>query len=176
VIPPVPGIKELYTPEQMQMFTMTGNEYHNSLPWVQGPRRMAADKNGDYVWVCDFWGGTMAKIDIRTQKSTLVPLPNPDTQQPYQAAVDSNHNAWTNLMNTDQVLKYDVKTGKWTQFQLPSLGTETRYMSIDEHSGTLQVILPYFRTRKIARMTVRSPEDMQAAQKQVQQQQQASAR
>jgi hypothetical protein len=49
-------------------------------------------------------------------------------------------------------------------------------MSIDEHSGTLQVILPYFRTRKIARMTVRTPEDMQAAQKQVQQQQQASAR
>jgi streptogramin lyase/mono/diheme cytochrome c family protein len=176
VIPPVPGIKELYTAEQMQMFNMTGNEYHNSLPWVQGPRRMAADKNGDYVWVCDFWGGTMAKIDIRTQKSTLVPLPNPETQQPYQAAVDSNHNAWTNLMNTDQVLKYDVKTSKWTQFQLPSLGTETRYMSIDEHSGTLQVILPYFRTRKIARMTLRSPEEIQALQKQVQLQQQASAR
>ncbi len=176
VIPPVPGIKELFTPEQMQMFAMTGNEYHNALPWVQGPRRMAADKNGDYVWVCDFWGGNLARIDIRTLKSTLVPLPNPETQQPYQAAVDSNHNAWTNLMNADQVMKYDVKTSQWTAYQLPTLGAETRYMSIDEHSGVMKVVLPYSRARKVALMTLRSPEDMQALQKQVQQQQQASAR
>jgi streptogramin lyase len=73
-------------------------------------------------------------------------------------------------------MKYDVKTSKWTAYQLPSLGAETRYMSIDEHDGVMKVVLPYSRARRIALMSFRSPEEMQALQKQVQQQQQASAR
>jgi virginiamycin B lyase len=175
-MPPVAGIKELYTPEQLQMFATSGSETQNALPWAEGPRRMGADKSGDSVWVSDFWGGNLARIDIRTQKTTIVPLPNPESQQPYQAQVDSNHNAWTNLLNGDEVLKYDVKTSQWTSFPLPTLGAETRYFSIDEHSGAMQLILPYSRARKVARMTFRTQEDMQALQKQVQQQEQASAR
>jgi virginiamycin B lyase len=175
-IPPVPGFKELYSPEQLQMFGMRGSEYQNAVPWAAGPRRMGADKTGDSVWVSDFWAGNLAKIDIRTQKTTIVPLPDPDTEQPYQAQVDSNHNAWTNLLNGDAVLKYDVKTSQWTTYPFPTLGAETRYFSIDEHSGSMQIILPYFRTRKVARMTFRTQADMQALQNRVQQQQQASAR
>jgi DNA-binding beta-propeller fold protein YncE len=164
-VPPVPGLKELYTPEQLQMFALSGSEYHNALPWAEGPRRMSADKTGDYVWVCDFWGGNLVKINIRTQETTIVPLPSPDNQQPYQAAVDSNHNVWANLMNADELMKFDVKTSKWTAYPLPTLGAETRYFSILEHNGSMQVILPYSRARGVARMTFRTHEDIQALKK-----------
>ncbi len=174
-LPPVPGQTEKFTPEQRQMYAMSGSDFNTATPWTEGPRRMGADKTGDYVWVCDWWGGNLAKIDIRTQKATIVPLPRPDAQQPYQAAVDSNHNVWTNIMNGDEVMKFDVKTSQWTEYPLPTLGAETRYFSILEHDRSMQLILPYSRTRKVARMTFRSQEDIQALKKQVQQQEQARA-
>jgi streptogramin lyase len=37
-----------------------------------------ADKNGDYVWVGNSFGGTLGRIDIRTKEVNLVPLPNPE--------------------------------------------------------------------------------------------------
>ena len=174
-VPPVSGQKQLYTPEQLRLFSMSGSEYHNALPWAAGPRRMSADKAGDYVWVCDFWGGSLAKIDIRTQKLTLVPLPSPDTQQPYQSAVDSNHNVWANLMNGDEIMKFDLKTSQWTAYPLPTLGAETRHFSILDRDGAMQVILPYSRARKVARMTFRTQEEMQSLKSQAQQREQANA-
>jgi streptogramin lyase len=174
-LPPVAGQADRYTPEQRQMFRMSGSDFNLAVPWAQGPRRMGADKTGNYVWVCNWWGGNLAKIDIRTQKVTIVPLPRPDALQPYQAAVDSNHNVWTNIMNGDEVLKFDVKTSQWTEYPVPTLGAEMRYFSILEHNGTRQLILPYSRTRKVARMTFRTQEDIQALKKQVQQQEQARA-
>src|SRR6266704_3234702 len=123
-LPPVPGQMERFTPEQRRMFAMTGSDFNTAAPWTEGPRRMGADKTGDYVWVCDWWGGNLAKIDIRTQKVTIVPLPRPDALQPYQAAVDSHHNVWTNIMGGDEVMKYDVKTSQWTEYPVPTLGAE----------------------------------------------------
>ena len=175
-LPPVPGQKEMYSPEQQKVFSMSGSTFDAGVPWSEGPRRMGADKTGDTVWVCDWWGGNLAKIDIRTEKASIVPLPNPETQQPYQAQVDSRHNVWTNLMNADEVLRFDPSTSKWTEFQLPTLGAETRYFSLLERNGSMQVIMPYSRTRKVARMTFRSPEELQALKKQVEERQQARAR
>jgi streptogramin lyase len=171
----VPGQRDKYTAEQSKVLDMGGSTFETGMPWAEGPRRMGADKTGDFVWVCDWWGGNLAKIDIRTLKATLVPLPRPDAQQPYQAAVDSHHNVWTNLMNADEVLKLDPQTSQWTEYQLPTLGAETRYFSLLERDGAMQVILPYSRTRKVARMTFRTKEDIQALKNQVQQQQQARA-
>jgi streptogramin lyase len=170
-LPPVPGQREKYSSQDAGVLDMGGSTFETGMPWAQGPRRMGADKAGDTVWVCDWWGGNLAKIDIRTLKATLVPLPRPDAQQPYQAAVDSHHNVWTNLMNADEVLKFDPTTSQWTEYQLPTLGAETRYFSLLERDGAMQVILPYSRTRKVARMTFRSREQMQALEKQVQQEQ-----
>ncbi len=78
-------------------------------------------------------------------------------------------------MNGDEVMKFDVKTSQWTEYPVPTLGAEMRYFSILEHNGTMQLIMPYSRTRKVARMTFRSQEDMQALKRQVQQQEQARA-
>ena len=174
-LPPVPGQKEMYTPEQQKVFSMSGSTFDAGVPWSEGPRRMGADKAGDTVWVCDWWGGNLARIDIRTEKATIVPLPHPESQQPYQAQVDSHHNVWTNLMNADEVMRFDPATSKWTEFQFPTLGAEARYFSILERNGSMQVIVPYSRTRKVARMTFRSPAELQSLKKQAEERQQARA-
>ncbi len=175
-IPPVPEVRALFTPEEQKMYDATGSTWNAATPWAEGPRRMGADKKDHFVWVCDWWGGNLAKIDTRTLKATLIPLPRPEIQEPYQAQVDKNHNVWINLMNADEVMKFDPKTSHWTEYPFPTLGAEPRYLSLLEHDGSLQVIVPYSRARRVARMTFRSKEDMQALKQQVQQQEQAQVR
>ncbi len=174
-IPPVPGIRELFSPEETKNYDAGGSTWNAAMPWAEGPRRMGADKQGHVVWVCDFWGGSLARIDTQTLKMTLIPLPRPEEQQPYQAAVDKDHNVWINLMNSDEVIKFDPKASKWTEYPLPTLGAEARYISLLQHDGKVEIILPYSRARRVARMTLRSKEDLQALKQQVQQQQQARA-
>jgi len=72
-----------------QMFAMSGSDFNTAAPWTEGPRRMGADKDRRLRLGVRLDGGAnLAKIDIRTQKVTIVPLPRPDALQPYQAAVD----------------------------------------------------------------------------------------
>ena len=171
-IPEVPGEKSQFTADEQKMYQAAGSTWNASMPWAEGPRRMGADKNDHIVWACDWWGGNLAKIDTRTLKVTIVPLPRPDAQQPYQAAVDNEHNVWMNIMNGDEVVKYDPKANKWTEYPFPTLGAETRYVSLLEKDGHLQVILPYSRTRKVAKMTFRTKEDLQQLKAQVSEQEQ----
>ena len=135
-------------------------DFNSPFPWNQGPRRMGADKNGDVLWVGNSWGGTLARIDTKTQEISYVPLPG--AQQPYHAVVDSRHDVWTNAWMTDQVLRYDPAAKSWTAFDLPTRGSEVRYVSLLEQNGAMQVVLPYFRTRKVAVMSFRSEADMAA--------------
>jgi len=170
-IPPVPGVRDLFSQAEQKMYDAAGSTWNTATPWAEGPRRMGADKRDHFVWVCDWWGGNLAKIDTRTLKVTLISLPRPAVQEPYQAQVDKNHNVWINLMNSDEVIKFDPKTSKWTEYPFPTLGAEPRYVSLLEHDGSLQVIVPYSRSRRVARMTFRSKEDLQALKQQIQQQQ-----
>jgi hypothetical protein len=78
-------------------------------------------------------------------------------------------------MNSDEVIKYDPKTSQWTEYPFPTLGAETRYVSLLERNGKMEIILPYSRARRVARMSFRSKEDIQALKQQVQQQEQARA-
>ena len=128
--------------------------------WSQGPRRMGADKNGDVVWVCDYWGGNLMKYDIRTLKTTLYKYPTPESA-PYDASVDKSHNVWVNLTNGDSVAKFDPKTEKWTEYPLPTRGINLRHISLDERTGTTQIIVGYTRNSMIARMQVRTKEELQ---------------
>src|SRR6185295_17182259 len=136
--------------------------------WAQGPRRMGADKNGDYVYVGNSFGGTLSRINIQTREMHLVPLPNPEAHQPYQISVDSDHNVWTNLWSTDKVARYDPSSGQWTLFELPTRGTEARHISLLERKGQpLQVVVPYDRGRKVAVLTPRSEAELRALKTQV---------
>src|SRR5262249_30545011 len=76
--------------------------------------------------------------------------------------VDSKHDAWLNIWMTDAILRYDPAAKQWTRFDLPTRGTEARYISVTEHTGALQVVVPYSRTSKVAVMSFRSEQDLAA--------------
>jgi len=159
---PVSMETDLVTSEERNVYAHAGSTWVIGVPWAEGPRRLGADKNGHLIWVCDWWGGNLARIDTHNLKVTMIPLPRPDAQQPYQAQVDSNHNVWINLMNADEVIKFDPKTSKWVEYPFPTLGAETRYVSLLEKDGVLEVILPYSRARKVARMTLRTEKELES--------------
>jgi streptogramin lyase len=166
---PEKAVMDSLTLEQRKMYeTFQPPDFNTPFAWAQAPRRMGADKNGDYVYVGNSFGGTLAKINILTKDTTLVPLPNPEAHQPYQIGVDKGHNVWTNLWSTDKVAKYDPSTNQWTLFDLPTRGTESRHISLLERDGQpLRVIIPYERARKVAVLTPRSEAELQALKAQV---------
>jgi len=159
---PVKEEMDRVTEEESKFYeTYNQPDFNNPFPWAQGPRRMGTDKNADVLWVGNSWGANLARIDTRTNAVSYVPLPG--QQQPYHVAVDKKHNAWTNLWGADRVLRYDPQTATWTAFDLPTRGAEPRYVSLLERDGApTQVVLPYFRARKVAVMTLRSEADLQA--------------
>jgi streptogramin lyase len=155
--------KNLVNDEQRAFYEKYSEaDFNQPVPWNEGPRRMGSDKNGDVLWVGNSWGGNLAKIDIHTMETSFVPLPGPGAMQPYHVAVDSGHNAWLNIWTSDVILRYDPATSKWSTFDLPTRGTEARYISLLERDGKLSVVLPYSRTSKVAVMTFRSEADMAA--------------
>ena len=161
-LPPDKVQGALLTADEMKFYeTYNQPDFNNPLPWAQGPRRMGTDKFADVLWVGDSWGANLARIDTHTRQVKLVFLPG--EQQPYHVAVDKNHDAWTNLWGADRVMRYDPFTRGWTAFDLPTRGAEPRYVSLLERQGQdTQVVLPYFRARKVAVMTLRSQDEIDA--------------
>ncbi len=137
-------------------------DFNAPVPWNQGPRRMGTDKQADVLWVGNSWGGTLAKINTRSMETSFVPLPGPGVMQPYHVAVDEQHNAWLNIWSSDVIMRYDPSADKWTTFDLPTRGSEARYVSLLERDGAMQVVIPYSRTSKVAVMTFRSEADLAA--------------
>jgi virginiamycin B lyase len=141
-------------------------DFNAPVPWSQGPRRMGADKQADVLWVGNSWAGTLARIDTHTMEKSFIPLPGPGVMQPYHVAVDGKHNAWLNIWTSDVILRYDPSANAWTTFDLPTRGTEARYISLLERDGAMQVVIPYSRTSKVAVMTFRSEADLEALKRQ----------
>ena len=141
--------------ETLQFYkTYSQPDFNNPLPYSQGPRRMGTDKKDDVLWVGNSWGANLARIDTKTRQVTYVDLPR--RMQPYHVHVDGRHRPWTNIWGGDRVMRLDPATKQWTAFDLPTRGAEPRYISVREPDGEpMQVVLPYFRARKIAVMTLR---------------------
>jgi len=129
---------------------------------------MGADKNGDTIWVCDYWGGNLEKYDIRNIEIHRLQVPTPESA-PYDASVDKNHNVWVNLTNGDSVARFDPKAEQWTEYSLPTRGIDLRHISLDERDGVTRIVVGYTRNSKIARMQVRSRQELQALKAQAQQ-------
>jgi streptogramin lyase len=163
---PVKAQEDLLTPEERKFYaTYNQPDFNSPMPWAQGPRRMGTDKNADVLWIGDSWGANLARIDTHTHAVDFVPLP--DQQQPYHVAVDSHHDAWTNLWGADRLIRYDPNSGSWTAFDLPTRGAEPRYVSLLERAGQdTELAIPYFRARKVAVMTLRSQAEIDALKKQ----------
>ena len=108
-LPPEKAAMDSSTPEQRKMYeTFVPPDFNTPFAWAQAPRRMGADKNGDFVWIGNSFGGNLAKVNIHTKETTLVPLPNPGRRSsPIRSRSTRSHNVWTNLWSTDKVAKYD---------------------------------------------------------------------
>src|SRR6266853_163273 len=160
-LPPVDAVRARLSPQDIAFYEANGApDFSNPAPYAQGPRRMGTDKNDDVLYVGNSWAGTLAKINTRTQETSTIPLP--PLRKPYHVAVDSHHNAWLNIWMTDQVLRYDPKAGTFTAFDIPTRGSEVRYVSVYEKDGQMQVVLPSYRTRKVTVMAFRSEADIAA--------------
>jgi streptogramin lyase len=169
-LPPLKDELARATPADNAFYDTYGpREIGTPFPWSQGPRRMGIDRERGIIWVANSWSGTLGRIDAETMQTTLIPLPNTFTNQPYAAIPDKNQNVWIPLWTTDQIAKYDSRAGTWMMFDLPTRGTEVRIPSLLERGDNVEVVFAYARSSKIAVMTVRSEADMAAARAQAQQ-------
>jgi streptogramin lyase len=167
-LPPVKAKMDAASPEDRKFYeTFASPDFNTPVPWAQGPRRMGTDKAADVLWIGNSWGGSIAHVNTKTGETNFVQLPY-EGMGPYQIAVDKNHNAWLNIWTSDVVLRYDPAAGKWTTFDLPTRGTEARYISLLEKDGKMEVVIPYSRTSKVAVMTFRSQDEIDALKKQAQ--------
>jgi streptogramin lyase len=161
-LPEVKSEMDKLSPEQLAAYDkVTDLSNGNPLPWGQGPRRMGTDKNADVLWVGNSWGSSFARIDTKTNAVTMVPFPD-KAMQAYHIHVDSKHNVWGNLWTNDQVVKYDPSSAKWTTFEMPVRGSESRHISVYERNGTTQVVLPTYRSHQMFVLTLRSEADVAA--------------
>jgi virginiamycin B lyase len=160
---PIPGMRELATPADLELYKYAGAEINAAPWWAEGPRRLMGDKDG-FMWVSDWWGNNLAKIDIKTNKVTKIPYVTTTREHVglYQPVVDKNNMIWVNLMTADRIARYDQKTNTWTEFLLPSRGTETRHMAVDNFKPRVEGWTPYWRSNQMARIQIRTVEEIQA--------------
>ena len=158
---PIPGMKELATSADLEMYKSAGAEFNAAPWWAEGPRRLGGDLLGN-MWVSDWWGNNLAKIDVKTNRVTKIYYPNKEHVGLYQPVFDNAGRVWVNLMTADRVARYDPKTDTWAEFLLPNRGTETRHMAVDNFKPQVEAWTPYWRTNQMARIQVRTPQQMQA--------------
>ena len=81
--------------------------------------------------------------------------------RPYGVVIDNDHNVWINMLNTDMIAKFNPTTKKFTEFQMPSRGTDIRHMAFDYTTNPMTIYLPYNRSNKVARIQFRKASDME---------------
>ena len=142
-------------------------------PWQKGPRRQVQsywtamkfsdNKKFDSHFFTMSKASKIAKVNVRTKEVTEYRLPHPYSF-PYQLTVDKNHVVWVTGMNTDRVFKFDPATERWGEYQLPTLGTDSRSVDVDNTTAIPTVWLSYWGTSKLARVQFRTPEAYRATQ------------
>jgi streptogramin lyase len=126
------------------------------VPYANMPRRLAADKNGDKVWVPNWAQSTIAEIDIHSYKINYHRLPI--HVHPYKTVVDKFHNVWTDTSMIDGAMRYTPATGEWAVFRLPSHGCGSRHMGFDDYRNEAWIACD--QSSKVARIQFRSDEDI----------------
>jgi streptogramin lyase/mono/diheme cytochrome c family protein len=127
----------------------------------QSPRRPVADLNSTAVWVPNFYGNTLLRIDSRTKALKYYPVPYPG-MTPYEAAIDSQHNVWITFQNSDEVGRFNPETASWTMYSYPTKGMAQRQNHLLERDGILQLVSASGLSHRVGRMVVRSEKDVQA--------------
>jgi streptogramin lyase len=159
-LPPRPGMDEISTEEdrkfyeQRRLSTLT-----TAILPAQGPRRMAA--RGDYVWWSNWFGQSISRVNIHTREVNYYAVPIANLS-PYDPAVDKNGKVWVALPNDDRVAELDPATRQWTVYNLPSHGTNTRFITVDNQRDSVEVWAVSFVTSKAVRLQFRTREQLQS--------------
>ena len=127
----------------------------------QSPRRPIADHGTNAVWIPNFYGNTLLRIDTRTKALKYYPVPYP-AMNPYEAAVDSTHQVWVTFQNSDEMGRFDPNTGAWTMYSWPTKGMAQRQNHMLERDGVLQFVSASSPAHRVGRMVIRSERDVQA--------------
>jgi streptogramin lyase len=155
--------KALATPEDLTWYESIGAgiwsiNSASPLPWMNMPRRLAADKKGDKVWVPMWAQDSIASIDINTHEIKYWKLPF--KTHPYKTTVDNFHNVWTDSGMANGVFRLNPSTGEWTLFRGPSLGCASRHISYDRYRN--EVWQPCDQSNKVVRYQFRTAEQLKA--------------
>lgn len=159
-LPARPGIDEISTDEDRNFYKGAQSSFTIGILPAEGPRRMASQ--GDYVWWSNWYGQSISRANIRTHEVEYFnpPLPN---LSPYAMIADKNGMLWVALPKDDRVAKLDPTTRQWTVYNLPSHGTNTRFITVDSHKDAVEVWEVSFVTSKVVRVQFRTKQQMQAA-------------
>ena len=144
-------------PEDVEIYNTVGSWDHNSALGQQGPRRLGADRTGDYVYAGTYWTGYIAQFDARDKTFVkLHAVPNGRWAQPYKPFPDKNHQVWFGLSADDRLGMLNPTTGEFTMYPLPSRGTNSRHLAVDNTTDIPTVWVPYTGIGKIARVQFRT--------------------
>jgi streptogramin lyase len=127
----------------------------------QSPRRPIGDLNGNAVWVPNFYGNTLLRIDTQTKALKYYPVPYP-AMNPYEAAVDSKHRVWVTFQNSDEMGRFDPETGSWTMYSWPTKGMAQRQNHMLERDNVLQFVSASSPSHRVGRMVIRTEKELQA--------------
>jgi streptogramin lyase len=159
-LPARPGIEEVSTEDDRKFYSSAQSTFTTGILPAEGPRRMASQ--GDYVWWSNWFGQSISRANIRTHQVEYFNAPIPDGS-PYAMIADKNGTLWVAFPNDDRVAKLDPASRQWTVYNLPSHGTNTRFITVDNRKDSVEVWEASFMTSKAVRLQFRTKEQMHAA-------------
>jgi streptogramin lyase len=127
----------------------------------QSPRRPYADLTTNDLWVTNFYGNTLLRIDTRTKALKYYPMPYA-AMNPYEAMVDSKHRVWLSFQNSDEMGRFDPDKGTWTMYSWPMKGAAQRQNHIVEKDGVMHLVLASGPGARTGQMVIRSAAEVQA--------------
>jgi streptogramin lyase len=163
-LPPRPGIDEISTEEDRKFFQTAESSFTTGVLPAQGPRRMVAQ--GNYVWWSNWFAQSLSRVNIQTHTVDYFNAPLPNVS-PYAMMADKDGMLWVAFPNDDRVAKLNPQTHEWTVYNLPSHGTNTRFITVDSHKDAVEVWEAAFMTSKVVRLQFRTKQQMQALAKNI---------
>jgi streptogramin lyase len=161
-----PGFEErkaMFSKEDLAFYDSIGAETWGAnsaepLPFSEMPRRLAADKTSDSVWIPDWAQSNIAEINIKTHQVTYHELPM--RMHPYKTTVDKFHNVYTDTQVGDGMYKFNPSTKEWTYYQIPTHGCSSRHMSFDDNKN--EAWIPCDQADTVDRIQFRTDDQIQA--------------
>jgi streptogramin lyase len=155
------GSAAFLKPEDMgkQELLNVGYGLGHQMSGSQMPRRIKADLQGEDLWVANYTGDSLLRVNIKTRQTTYYPAPAGGMGL-YDVGIDSQHRVWVGIQNGDEIARFDPDTQQWTIYPLPSKGISARSLSVVERNGRVEVVVPANDALKAVRMIIRTKEDI----------------